>query len=112
MPLSRRTLLTGAAAAGIPFAATQAARGQTRTLTPETVLRLFRDLPGEVAVKIYGPAAQGRPGFLAANRNASKRLFVGSAIKTFALCEALRQADSPDVVTTITGRQLSLNASV
>jgi len=39
-------------------------------------------------------------------------MFVGSAIKTFALCEALRQADSPDVVARITNRQLALDASV
>jgi beta-lactamase class A len=37
---------------------------------------------------------------------------VGSAIKTFVLCEALRQADSPDVVRTLTSTQLSLDASV
>ena len=37
------------------------------------------------------------------------RLFVGSAIKTFVLCEALRQADSPAVVETIASRQLALD---
>ena len=29
--------------------------------------------------------------------NADKVLFAASAIKTFALCEALRQVDSPDI---------------
>jgi beta-lactamase class A len=37
---------------------------------------------------------------------------VGSAIKTFILCEALRQADSPSVVQTITDKQLPLDTSV
>ena len=32
-----------------------------------------------------------------AQLNAEKRLFVASANKTFILCEALRQADSPDI---------------
>ena len=39
-------------------------------------------------------------------------MFVGSAIKTFVLCENLRQSDSPNVVDTISGRFLDLNATV
>jgi len=39
-------------------------------------------------------------------------MFVGSAIKTFVLCEALRQADSPKVVQTLIAQQLALDASV
>jgi beta-lactamase class A len=37
---------------------------------------------------------------------------LGSAIKVFILVEALRQADDPDVVATLAGRQLALDASV
>jgi beta-lactamase class A len=44
--------------------------------------------------------------------NAAKQMFVGSAIKTFILCEALRQSDSPDVVQKINAQQLALDASV
>ena len=43
---------------------------------------------------------------------AGKQLFIGSAFKTFVLHEALRQADSPQVVQTITQQQLTLDASV
>jgi len=37
-------------------------------------------------------------------------LFIGSAIKTFVLCEAFRQAGSPDVLNTITGQQFTAAA--
>jgi beta-lactamase class A len=39
-------------------------------------------------------------------------MFVGSAFKSFVLCEALRQADSPTVAQTIAAQQLALDASV
>lgn len=39
-------------------------------------------------------------------------LFVASAIKTFVLCEALRQVDSPDVIETLEDRELALDATV
>ena len=79
--------------------------------SPQAILSLFKALPGDVAIKIYAPAANGKPEFLVES-NASKTMFVGSAIKTFILCEALRQADSPQVVQTIRGQQLALDASV
>jgi beta-lactamase class A len=44
--------------------------------------------------------------------NASSRVFVGSAIKTFMLAQALTQADTLDVVATISGHQLTLDQSV
>ena len=44
--------------------------------------------------------------------NASSRVFVGSAIKTFMLAQALIQADTPDVVATISSHQLTLDQSV
>ncbi|WP_433964717.1 hypothetical protein [Tunturiibacter gelidiferens] len=69
---------------------------ETKT-SPETIVSLFKSLPGDVAVKIYAPAVNGKPEFLVES-NSSETMFVGSAIKTFILCEALRQADAPDVV--------------
>jgi beta-lactamase class A len=44
--------------------------------------------------------------------NAGERMFIGSTFKAFVAAEALRQADSADVVATITARQLALDASV
>jgi len=74
-------------------------------------MAFFKSLPGEVAVKIYAPAANGKPEYLVQS-NSAKPMFCGSAFKTFVLGEALRQADSPDVVKTITRQQLDLDASV
>ncbi len=93
---TRRAVLAGTAAvfAAAPLMRTTRASAATQTLTPETIRGLFADLPGDLAGKIVAPAAAGLPG-LAVEFNASARLFVGSAIKTFVLCEALRQADSP-----------------
>jgi beta-lactamase class A len=108
---SRRGFLTGAAAAigSLPLA--RPAMGQKSGVSAEAVLALFKALPGDVTIKIFAPAANGKPEFLVES-NASKTMFVGSAIKTFILCEALRQADSPNVVQTLKATQLSLDASV
>jgi beta-lactamase class A len=112
MDHSRREFLAGAVAAmgTIPLAeaATVDAKGP---LSHEAILSLFKMLPGDVAIKIYAPAVNGKPEFLVES-NASKMIFVGSAIKTFILCETLRQADSPNVVQTLKANQLSLDASV
>lgn len=77
----------------------------------ERILGLFRELPGQVSVKIMAPPHAGRPGLLV-EQDAARPLFVGSSFKTFVLCEALRQADSPQVAQTISSRQLALNESV
>jgi beta-lactamase class A len=87
------------------------AMGQKSGLSPDAILSLFKSLPGDVAIKIFAPAANGKPEFLVES-NPAKTMFVGSAIKTFILCEALRQADSPNVVQTLKTKQLSLDASV
>ena len=79
--------------------------------SPQAILSLFKSLPGDVAVKIHAPATNDKPEFLVES-NSAKVLFVGSAFKSFVLCEALRQADSPDVVKTIASQQLALDASV
>jgi beta-lactamase class A len=124
MAVSRRTFITGAAAGAAPLVvpelvAAKAAKAAKRPLGPEQVLGLFSGLPGKVAVKLYAPPVPGGRGLLIQS-NASDRMFVGSAIKTFALCEALRQVDSPDIIDQIGDNPaqpdrveyLSLNESV
>jgi beta-lactamase class A len=109
---SRREFLTGASAAiGTMPLARSYAEQRRQAASPDAILSLFKSLPGDVAIKIFAPAANGKPEFLVES-NASKQMFVGSAIKTFILCEALRQADSPNVVQTLTATQLPLDASV
>jgi beta-lactamase class A len=72
---------------------------------------LFDDLPGDLGLKIHAPSLKGKHGFTV-QANADEVLFVASAIKTFALCEALRQADSPDIVNALETKELPLDASV
>jgi beta-lactamase class A len=77
----------------------------------EEVLELFQTAPpGTTALKIWAPGTRTARELLI-EFNASERLFVGSAIKAFVLCERLRQLDSPNVVTTISDHQLKLDAS-
>lgn len=108
--LAAAVAATGAVSLALPAMAAETSTTK-KNVTPEGILALFHGLPGEVAVKIYAPAGNGKPEFLVES-NASKRMFVGSAIKTFILCESLRQVDAPDLVTTLTARQLTLDASV
>jgi beta-lactamase class A len=109
---TRRGFLTGAAAAiGTMPLAQPAMAEQKAGASPEAILSLFKSLPGDVTVKIHAPAVNGKPEFLVES-NPAKKMFVGSAIKTFILCEALRQADSPNVVQTLKANQLALDASV
>lgn len=108
---SRRGFLTGAAAAFGTMPLARPAMGQKSGVSSDAFLALFKSLPGDVAIKIYAPAANGKPEFLVES-NAAKTMFVGSAVKTFILCEALRQADAPNVLQTLKARQLSLDSSV
>ncbi len=111
---SRREFVRGAAGAaalGIIPALEPVTTEAKQSATPQGILALFKSLPGDVAVKIYAPATNGKPEFLVES-NAAKVLFVGSAFKSFVLCEALRQADAPDVSRTIATQQLTLDASV
>jgi beta-lactamase class A len=109
---SRRRFLAGVAAAigtvplGLPAMA-----AEKEGLTQQAILSLFKSLPGDVAIKIHAPATSTQPEFLVES-NASKQMFVGSAIKTFILCESLRQVDSPTLVQTLSTTQLALDASV
>src|SRR5271165_1583534 len=79
----------------------RAAPADAGTTDPSKVVALFSALPGESAIKIWAPATDKKPELLTAS-NAESRMFVGSAIKTFILAESLRQADTPDIVKTIT----------
>jgi len=90
---------------------TGAARNKRTRISRVGGLSLFESLPGDKAIKIWAPATDDKPQLLISS-NASPQLFVGSAIKTFVLAEALIQADTPNVVTTITSTQLTLDASV
>jgi beta-lactamase class A len=105
---SRREFLTGAAAIIGTAPLTMAA--STADVSGD-IVSLFEPLPGTKSLKIYAPATKGKPKFLL-EFNSSAFLFVGSVIKTFVLCEALRQADSPDIVQTISQRQLPLNEAI
>jgi len=107
----RRFLLGTAATIGSMPLALSAIPAAKEDASPQAILSLFKALPGDVAVKIHAPATNGRPELLVES-NSSKMMFVGSAIKTFVLCEALRQADSPKVVQTLMAQQLALDASV
>ena len=114
MSPSRREFVrsaAGAAAVGIIPALEPATAQAKSSASPQDILALFKPLPGDVAVKIHAPATNGKPEFLVES-NAAKVLFVGSAFKSFVLCEALRQADAPDVSRTIASQQLTLDASV
>jgi beta-lactamase class A len=116
MAHSRRAFLKTAAgtAAGTAtltaLTAPKASAWQQR-ITPEKIVDLFEDLPGDKAFKILAPGEDGAHKFLA-QLNSRKMLFVASAIKTFALCEALRQADSPDIVDELENKQLALDSTV
>jgi beta-lactamase class A len=110
---SRRNFLAAASAslAAAPFT-TQTANAID--LTPglsEKILRRFRQLPGDTAIKILAPGKDGR-NQLSIELNSSRQLFVASSIKTFVLCEALRQIDSPDIVERLETSILQLNDSV
>jgi hypothetical protein len=59
-------------------------------LKPEQIVALFAQLPGDTAFKILAPDAKGKKPFIA-QLNSDRMLFVASAIKTFALCEAVWQ---------------------
>src|SRR3984957_16032194 len=113
---SRRGFMAASAAATIgslslELPAETREGGEKEGTSPEEILSVFKGLPGDVAVKIHAPAVNGKPEFLVES-NPEKMMFVGSAIKTFILCEALRQADSPNVVQALKAKQLALDASV
>jgi beta-lactamase class A len=108
---SRRNFLGNAAATIGAMSITRSTFAEQKAASPDAIVSLFKGMPGEVALKIYSPAVKGKPAFLTES-NASKMTFVGSAIKTFILCETMRQLDSPNIVQALKVKQLSLDASV
>jgi beta-lactamase class A len=115
MDLSRRGFLKGSAAAtaGLVTAplATEMLNEQKREAVGHDIAALFNALPGDKALKIVAPSRSGKSKVLA-QLNAEKRLFVASANKTFILCEALRQADSPDIDAELEAKALALDSRV
>lgn len=125
MPYSRREFLKNAAAsatlAATPLTlATAAAAGGTNSVqkaSPNQIAALFQNLPGQVAFNVSVPPANGRPGFTASS-NSNKMLFVASAIKTYVLCVAMRQADAkllpemPNIDDVLQDKRLPLNSTI
>ena len=114
MAQSRRAFLktaVGGTAALAPLSAAATAPISGPAVTPDQIIDLFEPLPGQKALKIFAPAAGGKPEFVA-ELNPGKKLFAASAGKTYALCEALRQVDSPEVVHTLETTKLELNSSI
>lgn len=115
MAYSRRVFLKTAAAtaalAGVPHQAS-ASSTTGQPITPDQIIDLFAPLPGDTAMKIFVPAGGSLKPEFVAQLNSGRRLFVASANKTFALCKALQQVDSADVVKTLETNPLELNASI
>jgi beta-lactamase class A len=125
MAYSRRTFFKTAAATLAAASAPHlisAATTASQPVTPDQIIDLFEPLPGDKGIKILAPAANGQPEFVA-HLNSGKRLFVASANKTFALCQALRQAESrqkesrqeegsPGLIKTLEDTELTLDATV
>lgn len=118
MEKSRREFLKTAAASAT-FAAAPLGLPAATTVAPNLeqgsegakISALFAPLPGKVAFRIFAPAANGRPRFTV-SFNSREMLFVASSIKAYLLCEALRQADAPDIDDVLEQKRLGLNASV
>jgi len=108
---SRRNFLAAVAAAAAAPMATSVAETRNQSAFSDQLVDDFNSLPGDKSLKIYAPAVAGK-GEILLESNSSQMLFVASAIKTFVLCEALRQVDSPDVVRTIEQQKLALNDTV
>jgi beta-lactamase class A len=109
--MGSRRYFMGATAALSVASITSLAHAAGSTIDAGEIVSLFQSLPGDKAIRIWAPATDGKaPLDIAVN--ASSRMFVGSAIKTFILAEALRQADAPGVVKTLQTTQLRLDASV
>lgn len=112
MASSRRAFLRSAASTTVAtVAALPALADSPSAPSPDEIVALFTPLPGNKAIKIFVPGEDGGQGF-SAELNSGQELFVASAIKTFVLCEALRQVDCPDVVHRLESKKLTLNSTV
>jgi len=110
---SRREFLKAAATTATLSAVPAAGAAPLRWspgISSSQIVQLFKRLPGDLALSIYAPAVGGRS--LRVRYNSSKMLFVASAFKAYALCEALRQIDSPDVVHTLETTPLTLDVNI
>lgn len=110
---SRRTFLAAAATTGlaaIPLT-TLPVEAESEPGYADEIVRLFDCLPGDKGVKIFAPGRAGRRDLLV-ELNVNKQLFVASAIKTFVLCERLRQIDCADIVQKLERNPLELNDTV
>jgi len=107
---SRRKFLKTAAASGT-LVAVPAMPAAAKNVPTEQITDRFKRLPGDKAFKILVPDAKGNNDFIA-QLDSNRTLFVASAIKTFVLCEALRQADSPEVTEILEERELALDSTV
>lgn len=107
---SRRTFLKSAAAVG-SLATLPAVPAMAKSIDADRITARFAALPGDKSFKILAPAVKGNKSF-SVELDADRMLFAASALKTFVLCEALRQVDSPDVVQTLEQRELTLDSTV
>jgi beta-lactamase class A len=107
---SRRKFLAAAATASLA-AVPLTAEAEVEPGYADEVVCLFDSLPGDKSIKIFAPGRKGRRD-LVIELNANKQLFAASAIKTFVLCERLRQVDSADVVHKVENNFLALNDTV
>jgi len=113
IPSRRRFLGSATAAAVLAGAPAMASASTPWTVLPDAaeLLAPFRGLPGDLGLKVL-VSRPGDEGFFVAGIDPSRRLFAASAIKTFALCEVLRQHDARDVVERLEACQLVLDESI
>jgi beta-lactamase class A len=113
MSRTRREFLKTAAATGTLAAVPSmpaSARPAHKALA-QRIAALFAALPDDKGFKILAPGVNGNETFVA-ELDADRTLFCASAIKSYVLCEALRQADSPDVVKRLGQNALVLDSTV
>jgi beta-lactamase class A len=119
MNKTRRSLLTSVAtgatlAASSPFAKGRGSdhRGSNdRNELASEIQDLFRDLPGQRALKVWAPSTGDGPGF-SVQFQENRKMFTASTNKSFILCERLRQLDSPTATAQIEGHELPLNKDI
>lgn len=115
MGQSRRQFLKAGAAAAAGLATAPLVAATPKALNRDAIARaitsLFNKLPGDKALKILAPSTDNEGG-LQVQLNPGRRLFVASADKTYVLCEALRQVDSPNIRNELERTELTLDSTV
>ena len=107
----REFLKAAAATAAFASLPAQAQGAPARSNANQAIAQLFRGVPGDLGFKVLGPPPDGTGG-ISIEMNADRVLFAASSIKTFALCTALQQADSRDIVDVLEEKEMHLDASV